>query len=175
MTMLPTSMLKISRDVYTYLVSSGPDARTTSPGWPLMNVYIPIAISILYLLIIPIGTHFMASRPPFRIKTFSLIHNSILFALSLYMVVETLAACYENFGWNRFVQGGWNSGASIFCNANDPKLDAGEPVFRDGFSKSGYRLARVLWIHYVSKAYEFVDTVIMILKKNNRQISFLHV
>ncbi|XRB06773.1 very long chain fatty acids elongation protein 4 [Pycnococcus provasolii] len=140
-----------------------------------MNIYIPIAISILYLLIIPIGTHFMASRPPFRIKTFSLIHNSILFALSLYMVVETLAACYENFGWNRFVQGGWNSGASIFCNANDPKLDAGEPVFRDGFSKSGYRLARVLWIHYVSKAYEFVDTVIMILKKNNRQISFLHV
>ena len=37
------------------------------------------------------------------------------------------------------------------------------------------KLARVLWIHYLSKVYEFADTAIMVLKKNERQISFLHV
>jgi hypothetical protein len=33
----------------------------------------------------------------------------------------------------------------------------------------------VIWVHYLSKVYEFTDTLIMILKKNERQISFLHV
>lgn len=61
---------------------------------------------------------------------------------------------YLNFGWGRRF--------SLWCNQNDPA------PFTDT-SASGYRLARVLWIHYVSKAYEFGDTVIMILKKNNRQ------
>ena len=71
------------------------------------------------------------------------------------------------------------------------------------FSPSGHALARVLWLHYLSKvhhslgmpqdllavvqqlagwsaftglhaqAYEFTDTLIMILKKKERQISFL--
>ena len=111
---------------------------------------------------------------------------------------------YENFGWK--------NGVRLWCN----------PVEKGpGFSDSGYAMARILWIHYLSKvrkpmllqavamhiqctdllcsagswpccwnwccchcilathcclqAYEFVDTLIMILKKNNRQITFLHV
>lgn len=35
-------------------------------------------------------------------------------------------------------------------------------------------MARIVWIFYVSKVPEMIDTVIMALKKNNRQISFLH-
>lgn len=35
-------------------------------------------------------------------------------------------------------------------------------------------MARVLWIFYVSKIPEFIDTWIMIMKKNDRQVSFLH-
>ncbi|KAK9808113.1 hypothetical protein WJX73_007786 [Symbiochloris irregularis] len=34
---------------------------------------------------------------------------------------------------------------------------------------------RVIWVCYISKAYEFMDTLIMILRKNDRQITFLHV
>ena len=50
------------------------------------------------------------------------------------------------------------------------------PAIKPGpFSPAGQRLANVLWVHYISKAYEFVDTFIMVLKKNTRQITFLHV
>ena len=62
---------------------------------------------------------------------------------------------YRNFGWGEKF--------SLWCNQNDTA------PFTDR-EASGYRLARVLWIHYVSKAYEFGDTIIMILKKNNRQV-----
>lgn len=33
----------------------------------------------------------------------------------------------------------------------------------------------MIWLFYFSKIMEFVDTMIMVVKKNNRQISFLHV
>jgi elongation of very long chain fatty acids protein 4 len=36
-------------------------------------------------------------------------------------------------------------------------------------------MAKIVWVFYVSKIWEFVDTMIMIVKKNYRQISFLHV
>ena len=36
-------------------------------------------------------------------------------------------------------------------------------------------LSRIVWVFYVSKIYEFVDTLIMLAKGSLRQVSFLHV
>ena len=36
-------------------------------------------------------------------------------------------------------------------------------------------MAKYVWLFYVSKIFEFTDTIIMVLKKNDRQITFLHV
>ena len=36
-------------------------------------------------------------------------------------------------------------------------------------------MAKMIWLFYFSKIFEFVDTMIMVVKKNNRQISFLHI
>ncbi|KAJ1328432.1 hypothetical protein BSLG_010164 [Batrachochytrium salamandrivorans] len=36
-------------------------------------------------------------------------------------------------------------------------------------------MAKILWLFYFSKLPEFIDTFIMVLKKNFHQISFLHV
>lgn len=155
----------IPKAYYNHLVGDGPDPRIVD--WPLMDIKYPIAISIAYLVFIPVGMAAMKGCDKFQLKSFSMLHNAILFFLSLYMTVETILACIDSFGWDK--------NFTLFCNANDPQLLAGAPVYKDGFSKSGYRLACVLWVHYVSKAYEFFDTVIMVLKKNNRQVSFLHV
>ncbi|GMH41441.1 hypothetical protein BSKO_09351 [Bryopsis sp. KO-2023] len=128
-------------------------------NWPLLDIRMAIAVSLAYLLGIPLLMRFMKHREPMKIKRFAALHNAILFSLSLYMCVETVRQAYNNFGWGQKF--------SLWCNP----FEAGP----DPFTKSGYALARVLWIHYLSKAYEFVDTFIMILKKNTRQISFLHV
>merc|ERR1711916_26365 len=37
------------------------------------------------------------------------------------------------------------------------------------------RVANALWLFSVSKIYEFLDTVFMVLRKRNRQINLLHV
>lgn len=36
-------------------------------------------------------------------------------------------------------------------------------------------MAHYIWVFYVSKIYEFLDTFIMLLKNNLKQVSFLHV
>ncbi|KAK3245348.1 hypothetical protein CYMTET_45078 [Cymbomonas tetramitiformis] len=147
--------------VYTHLVGDGPDSRVTS--WPLLDGWeVPTAISAVYILGIPIGMSIMKDREPFKLKAFSLFHNFFLFTLSMYMTVETLRQAYLNFGWS--------TNFTIFCNSVEQPQQT--PT---GFSESGEALATILWIHYISKAYEFFDTVIMIMKKNNRQVSFLHV
>ena len=104
----------------------------------------------------------MRERPPLKLRRFAAAHNAVLFSLSLYMTVEVARqasaakrqkrACkcpcreavpeqpepdpqaYRNFGWR--------SGLRLWCNQNE----------QGPFSDSGYKLARVLWVHYVSKA-----------------------
>ena len=37
------------------------------------------------------------------------------------------------------------------------------------------QIARALWWYYISKLFEFLDTIFFILRKKNGQVSFLHV
>lgn len=115
-------------------------------------------LTILYILSIPVLKMCMEDVPPLRLKGVAIVHNLILFSLSLYMAVETVRQAYINFGWG--------AGENFLC----PMVEPGPE-----FSASGRALARVLWVHFVSKAYEFLDTWLMLGKKNYRQVSFLHV
>lgn len=162
--------------VYDYFVGPfGADPRVEN--WPLLNSpWPPIVLSVCYLLVGPLGRVLMKDREPFNVKRFATLHNAILLAVSLYMAVETISAAAENFGWWGYPPGKWTDAPNarkpdgpIFC---EPVEKLGYP---SAWSPSGLRLARVLYIHYLSKAYEFVDTVLMVLKKNFRQVTFLHV
>ena len=87
---------------------------------------------------IPIGNALMRNRQPLKLRRFSMLHNAVLFSLSLYMCVECLRQSHRNFGWGRSFR--------LWCNPND---GGRSPV--TGFSNSGRALANVLWVHYVSK------------------------
>lgn len=81
-------------------------------------------------------------------RLLGLIHNAFLFLLSLYMSV------------------------SIGLTA----IASGYSLWNNGIAKSDndWRMAKLIWLFYVSKLPEFIDTFLMMLKQNYRQISFLH-
>ena len=115
---------------------------------PLMTATNVAFACVLYLLVIamlyPVG-QLIGKR---TIKAFSTLHNLFLFLLSFYMwagIIVTAAA-------NGFTL--WNNGV--------------------GAGDNSWRMAKLIWIFYVSKLPEFIDTVIMMLKHNYRQVSFLH-
>eukprot|EP00842_Homolaphlyctis_polyrhiza_P002510 jgi/Hompol1/325/HPOL_001390-RA len=118
---------------------------------PLLNpVHVALVIA-LYLAVIFVGTNLMRAFNPFKLKTFSFFHNFFLTALSLYTAVKVLYLAKSQ-GMNLF----------HFLNSVD-------------HSPAGWPLAKMCWLFYFSKFPELFDTFIMVLKKNNRQISFLHV
>jgi len=125
------------------------DGNPHSKRFPITNPFHVVLITIAYLVIVFGGMQIMKNRQKFELFWFSLLHNGFLVMLSGYMgyeiIHQALAANY-----------------SLFGNGIDT-------------SANGLPMARVLWLFYISKPLEFIDTFIMVLKKNFRQVSFLHV
>jgi len=118
--------------------------------WPLMDIKHVLALIGGYLVVV-YGLVFIMKHKekPFSMKFVSMLHNIHLTALSAYMCFECI---------HQAIRGGY----SLFGNGVDS-------------SENGIPMARIIWIFYVSKVAEFGDTIIMALKKNFHQISFLHV
>ena len=108
-----------------------------------------LAVCVGYLVLIPVLALIMRRRSkPLSVRGFATLHNVNLTLLSLYMLVEILRQAYIHH-------------YSLFGNGVD-------------HSPAGYGMARILYIFYLSKTLEFLDTVIMCLKKNFHQVTFLH-
>ncbi|KAJ3109860.1 hypothetical protein HDU97_000090 [Phlyctochytrium planicorne] len=117
---------------------------------PLMNPFHVALIAAAYLSVVFAGVFVMSFFSRFNAKTLAMVHNVFMVSLSGYMMVGILVEAIKS---NYVVWG------------NPVDETNGWPV----------GMAKMVWLFYVSKIFEFTDTVIMILKKNNRQISFLHV
>ncbi|KAF9973024.1 hypothetical protein BGZ73_003774 [Actinomortierella ambigua] len=116
---------------------------------PLMNPFHVLLLVLGYFGAIIVGMQIMKFLPRFEVKTFSLLHNFCMVSLSAYMAGGIL---YQAF----------LAKYSLFENVVD-------------HSSAGLPMAKMIWLFYFSKILEFIDTMIMVVKKNNRQISFLHV
>uniref|UniRef100_A0A8C5WS34 Elongation of very long chain fatty acids protein 5 n=1 Tax=Laticauda laticaudata TaxID=8630 RepID=A0A8C5WS34_LATLA len=120
-------------------------------GWFLLTNYRPTFLfSVLYLLIIWLGPKYMRNRQPFSSRGVLVVYNIGLTLLSLYMFYE-------------LVTGVWEGGYSFFCQDTHSGGEA------------DLKIIRVLWWYYFSKFIEFMDTFFFILRKNNHQITILHV
>lgn len=120
-------------------------------GWLLLDSYTPtFFLTITYLLLIYMGTIYMRNRPAYSLKNVLQLYNFFLTLLSFYMLVELLSAV-------------WSAGYRLQCQGLHEAGDA------------DIRVAKVLWWYYFSKLIEFLDTIFIVLRKKNSQISFLHV
>lgn len=115
---------------------------------PLMNpssvAFGLVGYAVMLLVLFVVGK----ALGKLSMKTFMAVHNLFLFALSLYMCVAILiTALASGFTlWNNHLRTGVN----------------------------GWRMAKLVWLFYASKLPEFLDTAIMVLKQNYRQVSVLH-
>ncbi|XP_030625074.1 very long chain fatty acid elongase 2 isoform X1 [Chanos chanos] len=120
-------------------------------GWLLLDSYTPtLLLTLLYLLVIYLGTQFMKNRPAYSLKSILLLYNFSITMLSLYMLVELISSTLS-------------AGYRLQCQG----------LFERG--EADVRVARVLWWYYFSKLIEFLDTIFFVLRKKNNQITFLHV
>ncbi|EGC35229.1 hypothetical protein DICPUDRAFT_33776 [Dictyostelium purpureum] len=113
---------------------------------PLVNKPQDMIILILsYYFIIFFGKKLMKTQKPFNLRYPLIIHNAFCTLLSVYMVFEILHQANAN-------------DYSLVCNPVD-------------YSEKGIGMAKVLWLFYFSKFIEFIDTIFMVLRKKDNQIT----
>jgi len=127
----------------------------TTRGLPTVDSPTPIVIGVtLYLTIVIGGLIWIKARDlkprvvePLGLQALVLVHNLFCFGLSLYMCVGIIYQAVTH-------------KYSLWGNAYNPEHK---------------EMAILTYLFYMSKYVEFMDTVIMIMKRSTRQISVLHV
>ncbi|CAM6045430.1 unnamed protein product [Sphagnum compactum] len=127
----------------------------TTNGLPLIDSPTPIVVAITIYLSCVIGGLLWIkafnlkprAQEPALLQALVLLHNLFCFGLSLYMCIGIIYQAILN----RYTLWG-----------NSYKLEQTE-------------MAILVYMFYMSKYVEFMDTIIMVLKRNTRQITFLHV
>jgi hypothetical protein len=122
-----------------------------SASLPLMDVRWALTLSVSYVIMTFLLVLWMRKRQPYDLFGFRVFHNIVL----------VLASGYMAYGLTREAL---KKGYSLFCNKDlAATLEEDQPM------------ADFLWLFYASKVYEFLDTVIMALRKKEDQITLLHV
>lgn len=115
----------------------------------------PVAVGVgLYITTILGLKFYMRSRQPFDLRTGLKYHNLILFIMSVVMLVGGIYELFVSFSSLPF--------EDVFCST----------TLRQG----SYKLSQggLFWsyVFYLSKYYEFVDTLFIVLRK--KELIFLH-
>ncbi|XP_061728853.1 elongation of very long chain fatty acids protein AAEL008004-like isoform X2 [Cydia pomonella] len=135
---------------YKYVFGELADPRTNN--WFLISSPIPgLIIIYLYLqFVTKWGPRYMANKPPFQLQKTLVVYNFLQVCVSCWIVYEGLDAA-------------WLRHYSLKCQPVD-------------FSNSheGMRAARCVYIYFLAKITELLDTVFFVLRKKDRQITFLH-
>jgi elongation of very long chain fatty acids protein 4 len=140
-----------SRTVFGTLSRLGFDAAPATATKDLLFVSspTPLVTCVLGYMAIVVGGLFLnrTKRDTPGLRAFVQAHNVFLVILSAYMSTTAVVEAVKNGFW-------------LWGNDYDP-------------SQTG--LATIVHVFFLSKIYEFVDTMVMLAKGNVLQVSFLHV
>jgi len=117
-------------------------------GWAFTDFRTAITIAVIYLLFVSLGSTAMKmGLPTMDPYPIKFIYNVSQIFLCAYMTIEAFMVAYRsNYG--------------VACNE---------------YSRDAPPIANLLWLFYVSKIWDFWDTIFIVIGKKWRQLSFLHV
>ncbi|VVC92323.1 unnamed protein product [Leptidea sinapis] len=135
---------------YNHLFVELADPRTND--WFMIRSPIPgLTILSLYLYFsLKWGPRFMADKKPLQLQKTLVVYNFIQVLVSIWIFYEGLDA-------------GWLRKYSWKCQPVD---------FSD--SPEAMRVARGVYIYFLAKMTELLDTIFFVVRKKDRQITFLH-
>lgn len=136
-------------EVYTQLVENG-DHITTH--WPLVHTPIPcVAIIAAYIAFVVLAPRYFRDKKPVSIRPVLIVYNIAMVALSFHMFKEFAVSAYL---------GNYKLKCQEINRSSDPLA---------------IRMATAFWLFYISKTVELMDTVFLVLRKKDNQLTFLHV
>ncbi|XP_024083925.1 elongation of very long chain fatty acids protein 4 isoform X2 [Cimex lectularius] len=138
--------------VFVHDPSSRLNGDRRSKGWLMVDSPLPTFLyTILYLVIVGIGPRLMKNRKPFKLNWCLVPYNLAMSLLNLYIAIELLIASTR-------------LKYSYVC----------QPIKHINHQEE-MRIVNAIWWYYFSKLLEFCDTFFFILRKKEKQLTFLHV
>lgn len=138
-----------STKLFYQWITAFEDPRVTE--WPLMSSPWPVlAIFAAYLVAANYGPNLMTSRKPLQLRGFIISYNLVVALLNLWIAVEMIFCAYKL---------NYRSLCQLVNVCQDPYV---------------MRIANAVWWYFASKGIEFTDTLFFILRKKDRQLTFLH-
>lgn len=140
--------LNSTKSFYQWL-SSFADPRVED--WPMMSSPLPpLGAFFIYLFVANYGPTFMKHRKPLQLRWILIVYNLYVATLNLWIACELTYCSYKL----RF-----RSMCQLVEVSRDPYL---------------MRIANGFWWYFASKGIEFADTLFFIVRKKDRQLTFLH-
>ncbi|CAH0554790.1 unnamed protein product [Brassicogethes aeneus] len=134
---------------WDYLFTELADHRTSN--WFLLKDPVPgLTILVTYLFfVLKWGPAYMKDRKPFDLRKVLIAYNFVQVICSSWLLYEALDGAWLHYSWK--------------CQPVD-------------FSETpeAMRVARGVYIYFLTKVTELLDTIFFVLRKNERQITFLH-
>ncbi|CAG9804551.1 unnamed protein product [Chironomus riparius] len=113
----------------------------------MSSIWPTLIISCIYLISLRVSERMMQARKAFQLKSF----------LAMYNITQVVFCVY-------FLINAFNAGL---------KIDYLWKCYLPGYNNLPH--AKLLYLTYFIKALEFIETICFILRRNFRQVSFLHV
>ena len=137
-------------ELYHYYNTEVADVRTNN--WLFISSPFPTAIiSLAYLyFVLRCGPRYMKDKPPYSCRKFIQFYN-------IFQIVANALIVYHIF------EVGWYQEYFPFCVKTDYSSNP-----------KPYKIATIIWYTYILKLIDYVETGVFVLRKKNRQISFLH-
>lgn len=117
------------------------------PPWGLLGV-----VTLYVFFVKWLGPRLMRDRQPFELRKVMIAYNAMQVLMSGYNFYESYAA-------------GWGGRYNWFCQYLGP----------DDYTPMDIRAARCSYLYFFSKVVDLADTIFIVLRKNWKQLSFLHV
>jgi len=139
---------------WTPTVKPSIDGMHVTDHWPLAQLETALSIVLAYLIFVAVGMLVMPLLNPVSDRVLypiKFVYNIVQVFLCAYMALEAGILAYRN-------------GFDFLPYAKSAPFDAVNPP-----------VAKLLWLFYLSKLLDFVDTVTIVLQKRWGQLSFLHV
>ncbi|EEB10552.1 elongation of very long chain fatty acids protein, putative [Pediculus humanus corporis] len=136
---------------YNYIFKDLADPRTND--WFLIPSPMPglIIIACYLYFVTTWGPRYMKDKKPYELKLTLIIYNFLQVLVSIYLVYEAIDGL-----WLR-------DDFSFRC----------QPVIFE-YTEPAMREARGVYVYFIAKLTELLDTVFFVLRKKHNQISFLH-
>ncbi|XP_076228327.1 very long chain fatty acid elongase 4-like [Nomia melanderi] len=137
-------------EIYYHYNTELADKRTND--WFMISSPVPfLLLTALYLyFVLDFGPKYMKDRQPYSLKTFIYWYN-------IFQIISNALIIYHAF------DAGWFKDGFLFCRTIDYSFD-----------RNPYKLTQVAWYTMCLKMIDYIETILFVLRKKNKQVSFLH-